>query len=118
MGQLLSANNNKIMSKNALLIFFLFPGALLIIAPLISFPYGFYIFLRIIVTATATYIIFDTYKNFKGINETVIIFSLVAILYNPIIPVYLTREIWLPINFVTAGIYFFNFYKINKKMRQ
>jgi len=118
LGQLLAANNNKIMSKNALLIFFLFPGALLIIAPLISFPYGFYIFLRIIVTATATYIIFDTYKNFKGINETVIIFSIVAILYNPIIPVYLTREIWLPINFVTAGIYFFNFYKINKKMGQ
>lgn len=106
------------MSKNALLIFFLFPGVLLIVAPLISFPYGFYIFLRLIVTITAAYIIFDTYKNFKGINETIIIFSIIAILYNPIIPVHLTREIWLPINFVTAGIYFFNFHKINKKISQ
>ena len=106
------------MSKNALLIFFLFPGMLLIVAPLISFPYGFYIFLRLIVTITAVYIIFDTYKNFKSINETIIIFSIIAILYNPIIPVHLTREIWLPINFVTAGIYFFNFYKINKKISQ
>ena len=59
------------MSKNALLIFFLFPGVLLIVAPLISFPYGFYIFLRLIVSITAAYIIFDTYKNFKGINETI-----------------------------------------------
>ncbi len=106
------------MSKNALLIFFLFPGVLLILAPLISFPYGFYIFLRFIVSITAAYIIFDTYKNFKGINETIIIFSIIAILYNPIIPVHLTREIWLPINFVTAGIYFFNFHKINKKISQ
>ena len=106
------------MSKNALLIFFLFPGVLLIVAPLISFPYGFYIFLRLIVTITAAYIIFDTYKNFKGINETIIIFSIIAILYNPIIPVHFTREIWLPINFVTAGIYFFNFHKINKKISQ
>ena len=108
----------KIMSRNALLIFFLFPGVLLIVAPLISFHYGFYIFLRLIVTITAAYIIFDTYKNFKGINETIIIFSIIAILYNPIIPVHLTREIWLPINFVTAGIYFFNFHKINKKISQ
>ena len=99
-------------------IFFLFPGVLLIVAPLISFPYGFYIFLRLIVSITAAYIIFDTYKNFKGINETIIIFSIIAILYNPIIPVHLTREIWLPINFVTAGIYFFNFNKINKKISQ
>ena len=106
------------MSKNALLIFFLFPAILLIIAPLIPFPYGFYIFLRIIVTVTAAYIIYDTYKSFKGINETIIIFSIIAILYNPIIPIYLTREIWLPINFITAGIYFFNFYRINKKLHQ
>ncbi len=106
------------MSKNALLIFFLIPGALLIVAPLLSFPYGFYIFLRIIVTVTAAYIIFDTYKNFKGINETIIIFSIIAILYNPIIPVYLSRSIWLPINFITAAIYFFYFYKINKKLHQ
>ena len=104
------------MNKNALLIFFLFPGVLLIVAPLISFPYGFYIFLRIIITATSAYIIYDTFKNFKSINETIIVFSIITILYNPIIPVYLTREIWLPINFLTAGFYFFNFYKINKKI--
>ena len=109
MGQLLAANDNKIMSKNALLIFFLFPGALLIIAPLISFPYGFYIFLRIIVTATAAYIIFDTYKNFKGINETIIIFSIVAILYNPIIPIHLgTKGLWIVVNIITVYVFVAN----------
>ena len=91
------------MSKNALLIFFLFPAVLLIIAPLIPFPYGFYIFLRIIVTVTAAYIIYDTYKSFKGINETIIIFSIIAILYNPIIPVHLyDKEIWMVVNIITG----------------
>ena len=95
------------MSKNALLIFFLFPAVLLIIAPLIPFPYGFYIFLRIIVTVTAAYIIYDTYKSFKGINETIIIFSIIAILYNPIIPVHLyDKEIWMVVNIITGIVFF------------
>ena len=90
-----------------MLIFFLFPGVLLIVAPLISFPYGFYIFLRLIVTITAAYIIFDTYKNFKGINETIIIFSIIAILYNPIIPIHLyEKEIWMIVNIITGIVFF------------
>ena len=35
------------------------------------------------------------------------IFGLIAILYNPIIPVYLyKKEIWMVVNIITAGIFF------------
>ena len=104
------------MNKNSLALFFLIPAALLIIAPLVSFPYGFYTLLRLIVSVTAGFIIYYSYKGAKGINEITVIFSLILILYNPIIPVHLNREIWMPINFVTSGIYIYGFYKIKKTL--
>tara|TARA_A100001015_G_scaffold274228_1_gene330403 strand:- start:353 stop:478 length:126 start_codon:yes stop_codon:yes gene_type:complete len=37
-----------------------------------------------------------------------------AVLYNPIIPVYLSRGIWLPINFISAGVYLYYYLKLKK----
>ena len=102
------------MSRTPLALIFLIPGLLLIAAPLISFPYGFYTLLRLIITITSAIIIFYTYKSAGGINEILIIFALILILYNPIFPVHLTREIWMPINFITSGIYIFGYFKIKK----
>ena len=100
------------MNKNSLSLVLIIPGVLLIIAPIISFPYGFYTFLRLVVTITAIIALINSQKNEGGINNTSIIFGLVAILYNPLIPIHLSREIWMPINFITSGIYFFYLYKI------
>ena len=102
------------MNKNSLNLFLLLPTILLILAPLISFPYGFYIFLILIVTITSIIIIIYNIKAAGGVNEITILFGLIAILYNPIIPVNLTREIWMPINFVTSGIYIYCLFKIRK----
>ena len=104
------------MNKNFLTLFLLIPAVLLIIAPLVSFPYGFYTFLRLIVSITAGIIIFHSYKGAGGINEISIIFALILVLYNPIAPVHLSREIWMPINFITAGIYIYGFFKIKKQI--
>ena len=102
------------MNKNSLYLFLLIPAVLLILAPLISFPYGYYMFLRLIVTITSIMTIVYVIKAAGGINEISIIFGLIAILYNPIVPINLSREIWLPINFITAGIYIFCFYRIKR----
>ena len=101
------------MNKNSIKLFFLIPAILLIIAPLISFPYGFYTLLRIIVTLTSAVIIYQSYK-INRINEHSIIFLFILILYNPLIPIYLSREVWLPINFATSGIYLYTLFKIKK----
>ena len=105
------------MNKNSLALFFLIPAALLIIAPLFSFPYGFYTLLRLIISITAGYIIYHSYEGGGGINEISIIFALILILYNPIAPVHLSREIWMPINFITSGIYIFGYYRIRKQIQ-
>ena len=100
------------MNKNSLSLVLIIPCVILIIAPMISFPYGFYTFLRLVVTITASIALINSLKNEGGINNTSIIFGLVAILYNPLIPIHLSREIWMLINFITSGIYFFYLYKI------
>ena len=102
------------MNKNSLNLFLLIPAILLILAPIVSFPYGFYMFLRLIVTITSIIIIIYNIKAAGGFNEITILFGLIAILYNPIIPINLTREIWMPINFVTSGIYIYCLIKIRK----
>ena len=105
------------MNKNSLALFLLIPAAILIIAPLFSFPYGFYTLLRLIVSITAGFIIYHSYKSAGGVNEISIIFALILILYNPIIPVHLSKEIWMPINFITSGVYFYGFFKIKKQIK-
>lgn len=102
------------MNKHSIFLFFLIPSIILIIAPIISFPYGFYTLLRLIVCITASLIIFYNYKGAGGINKISIIFSFILILYNPIIPIYLSREVWMPINFIIAAIYLYGFFKIKK----
>ena len=105
------------MNKNSLYLFFLIPAVLLIIAPIISFPYGFYTFLRLVISLTSGFIIYLTYKSSNGINEISFIFLIILILYNPVIPVHLSRDIWMPINFVTSAIYIFSFFSVKKKIK-
>lgn len=102
------------MNKNILLFIFLIPAVFLIIAPLIKLPYGFYTFLRLVVFISAIIIIYQSYSSVKFLNPTIFIFGFVMIVFNPIIPVHLPREAWLPIDFIAAGIYLFTYFKIKK----
>lgn len=71
------------------------------LAPL---PIGFYTLLRIVITIGAVAVIIQEIDN--GLNTWVIIFGLIAILFNPIIPVYLgDKDVWVPIDII-AGILF------------
>ena len=97
-------------TKGSIIILLLLPGVLLFLAPLIDFPYGYYTFLRIFITLTAIYYIVSSYIINQGLGVPSTIFVLIVILYNPIFPVHLSREIWMPINFITAGYYFWMFY--------
>lgn len=97
---------------NNLKLFFLIPIIFLIIAPIISFPYGFYVLLRLVVTVSSGYIIYRAYKYSNNINSVVVIFSLIFLLFNPIFPVHLSREIWLPLDFLTAGVYGYGYFKV------
>ena len=102
------------MEKKTLRLFFLIPAIFLVIAPLVKFPYGFYVLLRLIVSVSSAVIIYRSYNDTKSINPTIIIYGLILLIFNPIIPVHLSREIWLPIDFLVAAIYGYSYLKLTK----
>lgn len=78
-------------------------SGLLLIA-LANLPIGFYTFLRISVTISAVLALIDEYNN--GINVWVIIFGIIAVIFNPLLPIYLSdKESWIPIDIITAIIF-------------
>ena len=63
---------------------------------LLPLPIGYYTFVRIVTCISAAYLAWKEYEfgNGKMSNSTWIL-GAIAILFNPIVPIYLTREIWL-----------------------
>ncbi len=79
-------------------------AGLLIIA-MLDLPYGYYTFLRIVVTLYAIVLSTTAIKN-KRYNSTYLMAGF-AILFNPIIPIYFAKDIWFIIDIITAGIFVF-----------
>lgn len=78
-------------------------AAFLLLA-LIDLPIGYYTFLRIIVTIGAIAIIVKEFEN--GFNFWVVAFGIIAILFNPLIPVYLNdKDAWMPIDIIAAVLF-------------
>jgi hypothetical protein len=73
-----------------------------------SWPYGYYQLLRFVVCGASIYVSFMAYNWQK--TWAVWLFGLIAVLFNPLIPVHLTREFWKPIDglcgfvFITIAI--------------
>jgi|SRR5690554_684743 hypothetical protein len=76
----------------------------LLLLALVDLPIGYYTLLRIVVTIGAGAVVVTEFEN--GINFWVIVFGLVAILFNPLIPVYLgDKEAWMPIDLIAAILF-------------
>ncbi len=75
--------------------------SLLMLIALGNNPYDYYTFLRIATTITVTYLAYKTYKNDEA-DGLIWVFVTIAVLFNPFIPFYLSREVWAPINIITA----------------
>jgi hypothetical protein len=69
-----------------------------------NLPIGYYTFLRILVCATCINILITDYKG--EIGPTQIIFGIMAIFFNPLIPIYLhDKAIWKVIDLVAAVVF-------------
>lgn len=71
---------------------------------LLDLPIGYYTLLRIAVTIGSVIVVLTEFEN--GLNFWVITFGLIAILFNPLIPVYLNdKSVWMPLDIV-SGLFF------------
>jgi len=75
-------------------------------------PIGYYTLVRLIVTAAAAYIAWQTFMQNKQ-SGWVWIFAFVAILFNPLMPVYLNSKLlWIMIDLATAGLFLYSSKKL------
>jgi hypothetical protein len=84
----------------------LIPGiiaALMLLGTLAQWPYGYYQLLRLVVCGVAVYIAFTAYGWQK--MWAVWLFGFIALLFNPLIPIHLSRELWQPIDVICALLF-------------
>jgi hypothetical protein len=78
-------------------------AAAVLLGALGGWPYGYYTLLRWVTCAAAVFVAVAVY-DWKR-TAWVWVFGFVAVLFNPLVPVHLSREIWQPIDVVTAVLF-------------
>jgi hypothetical protein len=73
-------------------------------------PYGYYIFLRWVVTGVTLFVLWAAYELEK--KTWLWIMGVIAILFNPIAPIYLDKRTWVVIDFIAAIIFIVSIFKI------
>ena len=67
----------------------------------LDMPFGYYTLLRIVICgsgAFGAFLIYTAYRRRWFSVSVTAVPAIIALLYNPLIPVHLTRDIWFPIN--------------------
>lgn len=96
--------------------YFLFFCAALLLIALANLPIGYYTFLRIAVTLGAIGAIVSEFE--KGMNAWIIIFGIIVIIFNPIVPIYLNdKSTWMPIDIIASGVFVFKAVILIKKQK-
>lgn len=93
--------------------YFLIIPILMLFGSLGQWPYGYFTLQRWIVTISSIIVLLKAFD--QNIDWAKIAFILIAILFNPIVPIYLTREIWIPIDIISGVLFLFGYFKIIKK---
>ena len=79
---------------------------------ILPLPYGYYTLLRIVATGAFIWAAITAHKN--GERTLPWMFALSAIIYNPILPVYLTKAIWTILNLGGAAMLYLHRDKITE----
>ena len=77
----------------------------LLLLSFFSLPYGYYTLLRIVVAGSAGYLAWLDYSTHNSMSLLSGVMFFLAILFNPICPIYLPRAIWSFIDVICALIF-------------
>lgn len=91
-----------------------FGPVLLLFMAVLPWPYGYYVFLRLALCLISVTIAFFQWKHDDALSGWVVVFSGIAVLYNPLVPIHLTKEIWIFLNLATACLFFGHFLALKK----
>ena len=78
---------------------------MMLVAALFPWPYGYYNFLRFCVCGAAAFLAYQQWTHDDAASKWVVGLSVIAVLYNPLVPIHLTRDIWSVLNIATAAAF-------------
>lgn len=91
----------------------LYAAAAIIAAAALPRPYGIYVFIRIIGTITFACLAYESWK--QGHELLPWAYGAAVILFNPIIPIHLSKTLWTVIDLAAAAVIFFSAEKFSKE---
>lgn len=94
-------------------------ASIMLFLSLAPWPYGYYQLLRFVVCGVSAYVAFMAYTWQK--MWATCLFGVIAVLFNPLIPIHLPRELWQPIDVICAILLLFAVFVLKspvKKERQ
>ena len=86
--------------------------AALLLLCLFDMPYGFYVLVRFLATAAFCFLAFVEYQ--QGNTDRMILFIVLAVLFQPFLKITLGRVIWNIVDVVVAGYLIYSLYKVIK----
>ena len=88
----------------------------LVVIGVFELPYGYYTLLRIGLCGAAIAVIFLAYDSLSEVSRW--LFGAIAVLYNPIIPIYLgDKSVWIVLNVLTVLVFWFIFGMVHRSSR-
>jgi hypothetical protein len=90
------------------------PVVLLVIATA-HLPYGYYTFTRIVTSGTAALIAFVVLQERPVTQMWLVPLALIAVLFNPFVPVHLSRSTWFYLDLAAAGLFTAHLFLVRKK---
>ena len=90
---------------------------ILVAIGVLELPYGYYMFLRLCLCGAAIAVI---YLAFDNLHEVFLwLFGAIAVLYNPIIPIYFgDKSVWIVLNVITILIFWSAFGVVHRGSHQ
>lgn len=96
---------------------FLIPIALLLIG-LADLPTGYYTLVRIVVCLISALSCYWSYKSDDKVGIATVVFGILALLFNPIIPVYLQdKGIWAVIDIAAAILLAIRYFTLRNRIK-
>ena len=91
--------------KNRFIKYFIILTILMLFGAIAEWPYGYYTLLRWITCIASILVALQAFE--KNIDWAKVVFIVIAILFNPLAPIYLSRSTWIPLDIITAILFIF-----------
>jgi len=92
-------------NKNNFTKYFIILSIFMLFGAIAEWPYGYYTFLRWITCITSILVVLQAFE--KNIDWAKVVFIIIAILFNPLAPIYLSRSTWIPLDIITAVLFIY-----------